>query len=78
MKPRRKPTPEPVRGSIRADEVLTLTEFVRRLGIGQKTWRSMKAAGLQSALIGKRRYILGRHVVAFIERLAENGEGKCQ
>ncbi len=67
-RPEKAPT---IGGSIRADEVVTLTEFVRRLGIGQKTWRTMKNAGLQSALIGKKRYILGRHAVTFFEQLAE-------
>ena len=29
-------------GSIRADELLPLQEFLRRLKIGRKTWYSMK------------------------------------
>jgi hypothetical protein len=65
-------TPAPsVGGSIRADEVLPLVEFCRRLRIGQKTWRSMKAAGLRSCEIGRQRYIIGRDAIDFFAKLAE-------
>jgi hypothetical protein len=70
-------------GSIRADELVTLTEFCRRLRIGQKTWRSMKAAGLRSAAIGKQRYIIGKDILDFFGRLTaqhteESADGERQ
>jgi hypothetical protein len=66
----------PVGGSIRADEVLPLAEFCRRLRIGRKTWYSMKAAGLRSCEIGKQRYIIGRDVLDFFAKLTEQQAGK--
>ena len=65
-------------GSIRADELMPLQEFCRRLRIGRKTWYSMRDAGLRSAEIGKQRYILGRDALEFFAGLAERqdrGEG---
>jgi hypothetical protein len=64
-----------VGGSIRADEVLPLAEFCRRLRIGRKTWYTMKAAGLRSCEIGKQRYIVGRDAVDFFATLAERQGG---
>jgi hypothetical protein len=64
-----------VGGSIRADEVLPLQEFCRRLRIGQKTWRSMKAAGLRSCEFGRQRYIVGRDALNFFTTLAERQAG---
>ncbi len=65
----------PARGSIRADEVLPLGEFCRRLNIGVKTWRGMRDSGLRSAKIGKQRFIVGADAVQFFAKLAERGDG---
>ena len=64
-------SPTIVCGSIRADELLPLQEFLRRLKIGRKTWYSMKRAGLRSCSIGKQTYILGRDVLSFFGKLAD-------
>ena len=71
MKSPRPTIPTIVCGSIRADEIMPLQEFCRRLQIGQKTWRSMKSAGLRSAQVGKQRFIVGRDAVEFFSRLVD-------
>ena len=62
---RRPPTP----GEIKADALYTYSELSARLRLGQAGLRKMQRAGLRTALFGRRRYILGRHVIEFFERL---------
>lgn len=74
----RKPNPATASvgpGSIRADELMPLAEFCRRLRIGRKTWYRMKSAGLRSAEIGKQRYILGHDALDFFAKLAQRQGG---
>ena len=71
--PEKAPT---IGGSIRADEVLPLQEFCRRLRIGRKTWYSMRDAGLRSCAIGKQVYIIGRDALDFFTTLADRQAGR--
>ena len=58
-------------GPICANEMYRLQQFLQRLKIGRKSWRSMKNAGLRSCKIGRQVYILGQDALDFFQRLAE-------
>lgn len=52
---------EPVRfSSVRADEILSLREFGRRLKIGPRLLCEMQRNGFPVALVGRTKYIVGR------------------
>ena len=57
-------------GSIRADEVLPLREAARRLGWERKTIAHAQRAGLVTVQFGRFKYVTGRSVVEFMEKLA--------
>ena len=50
-------------GSIRADELYSLTELRRRLDLGQGALRTARRRGLRVRRIGRKSYVLGRDVV---------------
>lgn len=54
-------------GVVREGELYTLVEVRRRLGVSQAGLRVMRRSGLRVARFGKRGYVLGRDVIAFIE-----------
>lgn len=58
-----------VRGasSLLADEVVTLAELSARLGLGPSALRMARRKGLRIRRIGRRKFVLGRDLVAFLE-----------
>jgi len=62
--------------SIRADELLPLVELRRRLGWGAHALRQARAAGLRLISFGASKYALGRDVLDFFGRLAEEQDNK--
>jgi len=58
-------------GSIRRDELLTLRALRERLGWGEHTIRQARQAGLRLIRFGNKKYALGKDVLRFFRRLAE-------
>jgi hypothetical protein len=67
-------------GVIRDGEVYRLREVCRRLGWKEHAIRQARAAGLRTIIFGREKFILGRDVLSFFEKIAErqqsSGEGK--
>lgn len=57
-------------GVIRADEAYTIAEFRRRAGLGDYAFRQARGGGLRIIEVGKKRYVLGRDWLAYLERIA--------
>jgi hypothetical protein len=55
-------------GRIAADELYTLAEIKLRLGLGAAALRTARRRGLKVRKIGRRGFVLGKDVIAFIER----------
>ncbi|MDA1054535.1 MAG: hypothetical protein O3C40_29225 [Planctomycetota bacterium] len=53
-------------GVIRADEAYTVAEFRRRAALGDYAFREVRRAGLRIISIGKKRFILGRDWLEFL------------
>ena len=53
--------------AIREDEIIPLPELAKRLGLGQSAMRAARRQGLKVRRIGRRKFILGRDLVAFLE-----------
>ncbi len=73
VRPRREPLGANSAGSpgvIRPDEVYTMTEAANRIGQGEKTLRLARRRGLLLIPWGKRKYVRGKDLVAYIDRLA--------
>jgi len=69
----RPPKPEPppsklLSGFIRADELYTLPELQRRLGIRHAAWRALRRKGLRSRQVGKRVLIFGQDFFEFVRK----------
>ncbi len=58
--------------SIRADEVLLLSEAARRLKLGKRGSSRARRLGLKTARFGRCRYVLGSDVLDFFSRLADH------
>jgi hypothetical protein len=56
---------------------MTLELFGSEMGQSRKGVREMERRGLKTVKCGKRKYVLGRHVLQFFEQLAE-AEGKSR
>ena len=73
------PAPTIGRGSIRADEVLSLRELGRRLGLAKRALCDAQKAGLRTALVGRVKFVVGSHAVEWFQAQAEqqasNGQG---
>ncbi len=54
-------------GLVTADSLYTLPEIQERLKLGQHAMRQARRAGLRVRRIGRRGYVLGRDVMAFVE-----------
>ena len=54
-------------GEISADSIYTLDEIELRLGLGQAAMRTARRAGLKVRKIGRRRYVLGKDLLAYVE-----------
>ena len=55
-------------GCISADQLYTLEEIRARLGLGLAALRTARRQGLKVRRIGRRGYVLGRDVMAYVER----------
>jgi len=60
-------------GLILADGLYTLAEVQQRLKLGQHAMRMARRAGLRVRRIGRRGYVLGRDIIAFVDATAEEG-----
>lgn len=56
-------------GVIRADEAYTLDALKRRLDISDSAWWSLLEQGFPNKQLGKRKVILGREVLEFLQGL---------
>ncbi len=61
--------PPPIRGhaSVAADEVITLDELSARLGLGTAAIRTARGKGLRVRRIGRRKFVVGRDLIAYLE-----------
>jgi len=69
----RPPNPEPppsklLSGFIRHDELYTLPELQRRLGIRQAAWRVLRRKGLPCYQVGKRVLVIGQDFFEFVRK----------
>jgi len=55
-------------GIVTADALYTLAEIQERLKLGQAAMRQARRAGLRVRKIGRRRYVLGRDVLEYVDR----------
>jgi len=65
------PEPPPSKilsGFIRADELYTLPELQRRLGIRQAAWRVLRRKGLPCYQVGKRVLVFGQDFFEFVRK----------
>lgn len=53
--------------TLREDEIVPLPELAKRLGLGPSALRAARRQGLKVRRIGRRKFILGRDLVAFLE-----------
>lgn len=63
----RTPADEP--GYILAEALYTLDEFQRRLRLGEAAMRAARRQGLRVRKVGRRKYVLGRDALQWIEGL---------
>ena len=63
----------PQLGSVHRDEVLPLQELGRRMGWGNEMLATVQRDGLKAVTIGRRKYVTGAAVYAFVEQQAERG-----
>ena len=64
-------TPPQSPGVIIADAVYTLDELERRMGLGVAALRTARRQGLRVCKIGRRKYVLGRDLISYLERIAK-------
>jgi hypothetical protein len=62
-------------GAVRADEVYTLAEFMRRLAFTSATLRSARRAGLPVYYANKRGFVLGRDWINYVLKSSGHQEG---
>jgi hypothetical protein len=60
-----------VPGHVTADALYTLDEIQQRLKLGQHAMRQARRAGLKVRRIGRRAFVLGRDVMAFVDSAAK-------
>ena len=68
---RSKPTPPAPSGSVRADEVLSLSELQKRFSLGYKGTALAQKLGLKTVVLGRQKFCIGRQVIQFFEQLSE-------
>ena len=62
------PTSKLLSGFIRSDEIYTVTELQRRLGIRQSGWRALKRNGLRFYQVGRRVFVFGQDFFDYVRR----------
>lgn len=65
------PNPFGRAGSISAFEALTLPEFRARFNLGAAAMRKARRDGLQVRQLGRNKYVLGKDVIEFLERVGQ-------
>jgi len=60
-----------IAGVINAQEVYTLDEAKARLGLADWAFRKAQRAGLVTHKIGRRKYVRGSDILAFLEQQAK-------
>lgn len=63
----RHPTPARSQQTVREDEIVPLAELDARLGLGPSAIRTARRQGLKVRRIGRRKFVLGRDLIAFLE-----------
>ena len=63
----RHPTPARSQHTVREDEIVPLAELDVRLGLGPSAIRTARRQGLKVRRIGRRKFVLGRDLIAFLE-----------
>ncbi len=53
--------------AVREDEVVPLAELDARLGLGPSAIRTARRQGLKVHRIGRRKFVIGRDLIAFLE-----------
>ncbi len=53
--------------ALHENEIVPLPELAKRLGLGPSALRAARRQGLKVRRIGRRKFILGRDLVAFLE-----------
>ena len=54
-------------GFIAGDELYTLREFQRRLGMGERALRTARRRGLPVHKIGRKKYVIGAEVIDWLK-----------
>ena len=70
-KPDQQPSPKLFVGVLRADELYTIPELQRRLGIRAAGWRALRRNGLPCYQVGKRVLIFGQDFFEFVRKQAQ-------
>jgi hypothetical protein len=70
------PAAADARGSVRADELIDLRTFGRRLGLGPRVLCDLQRAGLKTVLLGRKKFLIGKWALEFCEQQAANGQGE--
>lgn len=58
-------------GYIRADEAYTLEEVKSRLDLTDSAWWALLQEGFPQKQLGKRKFILGKAIIAYLENLPD-------
>ncbi len=64
-------------GSVSSDEVMTLREFGRRLGLASRALCEAQRSGLRTVLFGRCKFVLGSDALEWFGRLAEEQSRKA-
>lgn len=67
QKEQRPPTPARAEQTVREGEIVPLAELGFRLGLGPSAIRTARRQGLKVRRIGRRKFVLGRDLIAFLE-----------
>lgn len=59
-------------GFVQADQLYTLREFARRLGLGERALKTVRRRGLPVHRVGRAYYVIGDEAIAWLR----NMEGK--
>ena len=71
----RKPTAPAPSGSIRSDEIVSLSELQRRFSLGYKSTAAAQKMGLKTVVLGRQKFCLGEDVIRFFRKLATQQAG---
>lgn len=74
-----KPQPRQL-GSVRADELMPMREFGRRLGLANKCLCDAQKQGMPTILFGRTKFVLGSDAIDFFKWLGQQqgGQPPCE